>query len=41
MTDAVTLWREAFHGEVLGEALLRTMADRAEGAASATWWPPS
>jgi hypothetical protein len=32
MTDAATLWREAFEGEVLGEALFRTMADRTDDA---------
>ena len=30
MTDATTLWREAFEGEVLGEALFRTMAERTD-----------
>ena len=28
MTDATTLWRQAFEGEALGEALFRTMAER-------------
>ena len=32
MSDAVTLWREAFEGEVLGEALFRTMAERTDDA---------
>ena len=32
MTDAATLWREAFEGEVLGEALFRTMAERTDDA---------
>lgn len=33
MTDhATTLWREAFEGEVLGEALFRTMAERTDDA---------
>ena len=30
MSDAATLWREAFEGEVLGEALFRTMAEQTE-----------